>query len=139
MRGSGAIPGTGGQATVSALEKVESSSDAGETWRPIFSLSAGGKEYSIRSSSSSNPPAYRIGEQVEMLYPSENPAEGTVLIGKKDGATYTVGSVTNADGGVTKTILTTYEGKYLALSGAIRNISDHIMGIVAYFDADANE
>ena len=64
-----------GQATVSALEKVESSSDAGETWRPIFSLSAGGKEYSISSSSSSNPPAYRVGEQVEMLYPDENPAE----------------------------------------------------------------
>lgn len=63
-----------GQATVIELEKVESSSNGGETWRPVFSLSAEGKEYNIRSSSSSNPPAYRIGEQVEMLYPAENPA-----------------------------------------------------------------
>lgn len=63
------------QATVKALEKEESSSNGGETWRPIFSLSVEGKEYSISSSSSSNPPAYRVGEQVEMLYPSENPAE----------------------------------------------------------------
>lgn len=63
-----------GQATVTELEKVASSSNGGETWRPVFSLSAEGKEYSIRSSSSSNPPAYRIGEQVEMLYPAENPA-----------------------------------------------------------------
>lgn len=62
-------------ATVTALEKVESSSNGGETWRPVFSLSAEGKEYNIRSSSSSNPPAYRVGEQVEMLYPAENPAE----------------------------------------------------------------
>lgn len=63
-----------GQATVTELEKVESSANGGETWRPIFSLRAEGKEYNIRSSSSSNPPAYRIGEQVEMLYPAENPA-----------------------------------------------------------------
>lgn len=63
-----------GQATVTELEKVASSSNGGETWRPVFSLSAEGKEYSIRSSSSSYPPAYRIGEQVEMLYPAENPA-----------------------------------------------------------------
>lgn len=63
-----------GQATVTELEKVESSANGGETWRPIFSLSAEGKEYNIRSSSSSNPPAYRIGEQVEMLYPAANPA-----------------------------------------------------------------
>lgn len=62
-------------ATVAELEKVESSSNGGETWRPVFSLSAEGKEYNIRSSSSSNPPAYRVGEQVEMLYPVENPAE----------------------------------------------------------------
>ena len=64
-----------GQATVIELEKVASSSNGGETWRPVFSLSAEGKKYNIRSSSSSNPPAYRVGEQVEMLYPAENPAE----------------------------------------------------------------
>lgn len=58
-----------GVATVSALEK------RGEAWEPVFKLTADGREYSIRSSVSSNPPAYRVGEQVEMLYPAENPRE----------------------------------------------------------------
>lgn len=64
-----------GVATVSELEKVEATAETGATWRPIFTLAAEGKEYVIRSSSSSNPPAYTVGEKVEMLYPAENPEE----------------------------------------------------------------
>ncbi len=70
---------------------------------------------------------------------SENLADGTVVKALKDGSTYTIGTVTNSDGSVTKTILTTYKGKYLALSNSIRAISDHIMGLVDYFDADCND
>lgn len=64
-----------GTATVKAMEKVESTSNSGVTWRPVFTLSSDGREYTIRSSTSSNPPAYEVGEQVEMLYPAENPKD----------------------------------------------------------------
>lgn len=63
------------EATVTELERVNTSDTSGQTWRPVFSLPVEGKVYLIRSSSSSNPPAYKVGEKVEMLYPSENPTE----------------------------------------------------------------
>ncbi len=63
------------EATVTELEPVKSSGSAGQTWRPVFSLPAEGKVYIIRSSSSSNPPAYKVGEKAEMLYPAGNPQE----------------------------------------------------------------
>ncbi len=63
------------EATVTELERVNTSDTAGQTWRPVFSLPVEGKVYIIRSSSSSNPPAYKVGEKAEMLYPAENPQE----------------------------------------------------------------
>ncbi|MBO4979758.1 MAG: DNRLRE domain-containing protein [Clostridia bacterium] len=76
----------------------------------------------------------------EVLTPeSEHPADGTTLTARKDGRTFTVGTVVGEDGGYTETVLTVYKGKYLALSGAIQSISDHMMGIVNYFDANENE
>ncbi len=63
------------EATVAELERVKSSDSSGQTWRPVFALPVEGKVYTIRSSSSSNPPAYQVGEKVEMLYPAENPQE----------------------------------------------------------------
>lgn len=63
------------EATVTELERVGTSDTAGQTWRPVFSLPVEGKVYLIRSSSSSNPPAYKVGEKVEMLYPAANPTE----------------------------------------------------------------
>ena len=49
------------------------------------------------------------------------------------GTPLTLGRAETADG-FTETILTVYEGKYLAFANAIRSISDHIIGIVRYFD-----
>jgi hypothetical protein len=69
----------------------------------------------------------------------ENLADGTIVTALKDGRTFTLGTVTGNDGSRTETVLTVYEGKYLALSGAIKSISDHIMGLVEYFDATENE
>ncbi len=66
---------------------------------------------------------------------SETPADGTVLKALRSDASYTLGSVTHADGGKTETVLTVYEGKYLPLSRAIRKISHNVMGLVNYFDA----
>ncbi|MBO4978995.1 MAG: DNRLRE domain-containing protein [Clostridia bacterium] len=66
---------------------------------------------------------------------SRTPEAGTLLFGK-NGETYTVGRVTNADGGYTETVLTVYRGQYVAFADAIKRVSDHLLGIVAYFDAE---
>ncbi|MBO4979304.1 MAG: DNRLRE domain-containing protein [Clostridia bacterium] len=66
---------------------------------------------------------------------SRTPAAGTVLTGK-NGVSYTVGEVTHADGGRTETVLTVYKGQYVAFADAIRNVSDHLIGLVNYFDAE---
>ena len=65
---------------------------------------------------------------------SRTPAEGTVLVGK-NGEVYTIGRVANADGGYTETVLTAYRGQYVAFADAIKKVSDHLIGLVAYFDA----
>ena len=65
---------------------------------------------------------------------SRTPAEGTVLFGK-NGEVYTIGRVANADGGYTETVLTAYRGQYVAFADAIKKVSDHLIGLVAYFDA----
>jgi hypothetical protein len=61
--------------------------------------------------------------------------EGDLLISKDGKTAYIIGTKTNADGTYTETVMTTYEGKYVELASAIRSISDHLMGRVAYFDA----
>ena len=66
---------------------------------------------------------------------SETPAEGTRLTGK-DGTSYVTGRRTNADGSYTETVLTVYEGKYLALANSIRKMSDHLLGLLEYFAAE---
>ncbi len=64
---------------------------------------------------------------------SESPASGTILHTLKDGTPLTLGRADTADG-YTETLLTVYEGKYLAFAKSIKSISDHIIGIVRYFD-----
>ena len=61
--------------------------------------------------------------------------EGTALEAK-NGNLYTIGTAETADGGYTETILTVYKGQYVAFANAIRNISDHLIGIINYFDAE---
>ena len=63
------------------------------------------------------------------------PADGTVLTALDGSQTFTVGTAANADGSYTVTELTTFKGTYVALARAMRNISDHLMGLVNYFDA----
>ena len=66
---------------------------------------------------------------------NEKPAEGTQLKALNGDATYTIGTQMNQDGSYTETILTVYEGKYISMSNAIRRVSDHVWGLVDYFDA----
>lgn len=65
---------------------------------------------------------------------SEHPADGTILKGSNADMTFTIGEIKNADGSVTKTLLTVYEGRYVAFADAIRSISSHIKGLIHYFD-----
>ena len=65
---------------------------------------------------------------------SEDVAEGTRLVGT-DGTVYVTGRVETADG-YTETVLTVYKGKYLALAESIRNMSDHLLGLLEYFSAE---
>ncbi len=58
-----------GTATVVKLEKRR------DAWSPLFSLPVGEKSVMIRGSLASNPPAYAVGDTVEMLYPAEAPQD----------------------------------------------------------------
>lgn len=65
---------------------------------------------------------------------AETLPDGTLLRAYKGDATFTTGRETAKDGTYTETLLTVYEGKYLAFADAIKSVSDHIIGIVNYFD-----
>lgn len=65
---------------------------------------------------------------------SPYPNDGAVLKAAQGSKTFTIGTVKNNDGTTTKTVLTVYEGKYIALADSISFISDHLMGLVRYFD-----
>ena len=83
---------------------------------------------------------YKDGELIDSMgYEVETPesaypSEGTVLKAAAGRKTFTVGKIQNADGTVTHTVLTAYEGRYIAFSDAIKSVSDHVMGIIEYFD-----
>ncbi len=75
-------------------------------------------------------------------YEINKPASADLPNGSKvtaiSGKTYTLGTV--KEGNVTtETVLTVYEGKYLALTESVTDISNHLMGLVGYFDADMNK
>ncbi len=76
-----------------------------------------------------------MGYEVE--HPEQrHPEDGTVLVASNgSGNSYTVGTAHTADG-YTETILTVYKGQYVAFGDAIKNISDHLIGLVTYFDAE---
>ena len=65
---------------------------------------------------------------------SRTPKSGTILTGK-NGKTYKIGTVKKSDGGRTETVLTVYKGQYIAFADAIKNVSDHVIGLIKYFDA----
>ena len=67
---------------------------------------------------------------------SEHPVDGTVLRALSGDATYTVGRAEKPDGGYTMTLLTVFEGKYIAFAESIRRISDYAVGISEYFAAN---
>ncbi len=65
---------------------------------------------------------------------SDTPANGTILIAADGSQVFKIGKEVASDGSYTVTELITYEGTYIALANAMRNISDNLMGLVRYFD-----
>lgn len=64
---------------VIALERVPASSDEQETWRPVIEFTTDrGYPARCKALASSNPPAYAVGERVEVLYDPARPAEGRI-------------------------------------------------------------
>lgn len=62
------------------------------------------------------------------------PGDGTVLKAVDGSRSFKLGTVRNSDGTTVTTLLTVYEGKYIALSDSISFVSDYLMGLVRYFD-----
>lgn len=64
------------EGTVISMREVPSTEDAGETWAPIIKFKdSNGREHTFESNVSSDPPAYHIGEKVELLYPQGKPED----------------------------------------------------------------
>lgn len=47
----------------------------GYTYAPVVQYMANGREYTVESRTSSNPPAYAVGDMVEVHYNPDNPEE----------------------------------------------------------------
>lgn len=64
------------EGTVISMREVPPTQDAGETWTPTIKFKdRSGKERTFESNVSSDPPAYEIGEKVELLYPEGRPED----------------------------------------------------------------
>ena len=64
---------------VTELREVKGNVDVGTTYKPILKYKdKSGKEYIYTSANSSDPPAYDVGEQVEMFYNESNPKEAFI-------------------------------------------------------------
>ncbi len=61
-------------------------------------------------------------------------ADGTVLTSKDGTKTFTLGKKTNDDGTYTVTKLTTYKGRYIALTDSIKTVNDNLVGLIGYLD-----
>jgi len=67
-------PATGIVTALSSVESRDSNSNPQLTYAPVFSFeTAGGRTYTITSRSSSNPPAFEVGEAVNVLYDPADP------------------------------------------------------------------
>ena len=67
------------EGTVVSMRLVPPTQDAGETWTPTIKFKdKNGKEFTFESNVSSDPPAYQIGEKVELLYPEGRPEDAFI-------------------------------------------------------------
>ena len=64
------------EGTVTRMRVVPPNDNSGETYAPIFKYKdAAGKEYTYESKHSSDPPDYKVGERVQLIYDPADPEE----------------------------------------------------------------
>jgi len=65
--------------TVIELKEVKGNVDVGTTYKPILKYQdKNGREFIYTSANSSDPPAYDVGEKVDMFYNEANPEEAFI-------------------------------------------------------------
>lgn len=64
--------------SVVGLKESAATQDSGVTYTPIISYEVDGRPYTFTSNVSSDPPAYRVGESVDVLYELHNPSRARV-------------------------------------------------------------
>ncbi|MCW5876693.1 MAG: DUF3592 domain-containing protein [Anaerolineales bacterium] len=72
---------TGGERTIAHVVRMVSSSDSeGDccVYSPVFEYTVEGQQYGFESRNASSPPAYQVGQQVEILYNPEDPNDAVV-------------------------------------------------------------
>lgn len=62
------------------IDMITESDDEGTTYRPVFEfIDEAGQHHTFQSSSSSNPPAYDIGDWVKIAHPKGNPGRARYI------------------------------------------------------------
>ena len=89
----------------------------------VYTYDANGQMIDLKSTWVKDPASYDL-------------ADGTKLTALYGGDSFVVGRKDNSDGTYTVTKLTVYKGVYFDLARSMRNISDHVIGLVKYFDAE---
>ena len=68
------------RATGTVIEMERISDSDGSTYKPIFKFKAAtGQEVIFKSSSSSNPPSWKVGEEATIAYDPNDPGEARLL------------------------------------------------------------
>ena len=64
------------EGTVLRMREVESNENTGVTWAPVIKFTdRAGNEHVFESTVSSDPPAYKVGDKVPILYPEGKPKD----------------------------------------------------------------
>lgn len=70
-----------GEITTGTVVRLEESSDSEGgccVYSPVVEFEAGGQAYSFEGDNASDPPAYKVGEQVEVIYHPADPATAQI-------------------------------------------------------------
>ncbi len=67
------------EGTVLRMREIPANQDAGITWAPVIKFTdRSGSEHTMESTVSSDPPAYKVGDKVELLYPEGKPEDAFI-------------------------------------------------------------
>ncbi len=68
----------GSNVSGTVVDMIESSDDDGTTYAPVVQYEVNGTTYSYQSSNYTNPPAYRVGQEVKMVYDGDHPDKARI-------------------------------------------------------------